>query len=64
MAYMRYVFKWGSNIFRLFCFFDKGNIIVIGHGFQEKTEKIPQKEIDRATKIKKDYFDENAAYDS
>jgi phage-related protein len=48
----------GGNAFRIFCFFDKNRIIVVGHGFQKKTEKTPQKEIDRAIKIKKDYENE------
>ncbi|MFA5655693.1 MAG: type II toxin-antitoxin system RelE/ParE family toxin, partial [Dysgonamonadaceae bacterium] len=32
----------GSNIFRIFCFFDLDNLIVIGHGFQKKTQKTPK----------------------
>ncbi|MEI9920195.1 MAG: type II toxin-antitoxin system RelE/ParE family toxin [Bacteroidota bacterium] len=48
----------GGNIFRIFCFFDKNRIIVVCDGFQKKTEKIPQNEIDRAIKIKKDYENE------
>jgi len=52
----------GSNIFRIFCFFDRGNIIVIGHGFQKKTDKTPKKELERAEKIKQAYYEENASY--
>lgn len=48
----------GSNIFRVFCCFDEGNIIVLFNGFQKKTQKTPQSEIDRALRIKKEYFDE------
>lgn len=48
----------GSDIFRIFCFFDKNNLIVVGHGFQKKTEKTPHKELDRALKIKKEYYEE------
>ena len=29
----------GTNIYRIFCFFDKGNIIVIASGFQKKRIK-------------------------
>ena len=47
----------GSNIFRIFCFFDRENIVVIGHGFQKKTQKTPQQEIERAENIKKEYYD-------
>ena len=28
----------GNNIFRVFCFFDVDNIVVIGHGFQKKSQ--------------------------
>ncbi len=49
----------GSNEFRIFCFFDKDNLIVLGNGFQKKTEKTPQNEIEKAIKIKKEYEKEN-----
>jgi len=26
----------GNNIYRIFCFFDIDNLVVIGHGFQKK----------------------------
>lgn len=48
----------GSNIFRIFCFFDKNNLVVIGHGFQKKTQKTPVSEIERAEKIKNQYYEE------
>ncbi len=48
----------GSNIFRIFSFFDKGNIVVLGNGFQKKTQKTPKQEIDLALKIMEEYFNE------
>ena len=36
----------GSDIFRIFCFFDKGQLVVIANGFQKKTQKTPRREID------------------
>jgi phage-related protein len=48
----------GSNIFRIFFFFDKDNIVVVGHGFQKKTQKTPYKEIERAEQIKNVYYEE------
>jgi phage-related protein len=48
----------GSDIYRIFCFFDEGNLIVIENGFQKKTQKTPKQEIDRALKIKKEYEQE------
>lgn len=47
----------GNNIFRIFCFFDMDNIVVIGHGFQKKSQKTPKQEIERAEQIKKEYYD-------
>jgi len=47
----------GSNIYRIFCFFDKDNIVVIGHGFQKKSQKTPKQQIEKAEQIKKEYYD-------
>jgi len=48
----------GSDIFRIFCFFDDNNLVVIGHGFQKKTQKTPGREIERGEKIKREYYEE------
>jgi phage-related protein len=48
----------GSNIYRIFCFFDKGNIVVLGNAFQKKSQKTPKDEIKLAVKIKDEYFNE------
>jgi phage-related protein len=45
----------GSDIFRVFCFFDEGKLIVLANGFQKKTQKTPKKEIEKALKIKQEY---------
>lgn len=49
----------GNDIFRIFCFFDKGKLIVLANGFQKKTQKTPKKEIVKALKIKEKYGKEN-----
>ncbi len=49
----------GSNIYRVFSFFDKGNLVVLGNAFQKKTQKIPKMEIEKAIKIKEEYQNEN-----
>ena len=46
-----------SNIFRIFCCFDEGNIVVLFNGFQKKTQKTPKTEIERAERLKQEYFD-------
>jgi phage-related protein len=48
----------GNNIYRIFSFFDKGNLVVLGNAFQKKTQKTPKDEIDKALKIMKEYQDE------
>jgi phage-related protein len=50
--------KQGSDIFRIFCFFDEGKLIILMNGFQKKTQKTPRQEIERALKIKKEYYAE------
>lgn len=48
----------GTDIFRIFCFFDKGKLVVLTNGFQKKTQKTPKREIEKALKIKKEYENE------
>ena len=47
----------GSNIYRVFSFFDKGQLVILVNGFQKKTQKTPKNEIELAEKLKKQYFD-------
>lgn len=46
--------KLGSNIYRIFAFWD-GNKIILTHGFIKKTRKTPANEIEKAENYKKDY---------
>jgi phage-related protein len=48
--------EFESNIYRIFCCFDKGNLIVLFNGFQKKAQKTPKKEIELALKLKDEYF--------
>jgi phage-related protein len=48
----------GSDIFRIFCFFHEGNLVVLANGFQKKTQKTPKQEIEKALKIKQEYESE------
>lgn len=48
----------GSNIFRIFCFFDSNNLVIVGNGFQKKSQKTPSNEIERAERIKNEYYEE------
>jgi len=46
----------GSDIYRVFSFFDKGQLVVLANGFQKKSQKTPTNEIELAEKIKKTIF--------
>ena len=48
----------GNNIFRVFCFFDEGKLVILLSGFVKKTQKTPPGEIERAERLKKEYFNE------
>jgi len=45
----------GSNIWRVFCFFDNDKLVILLKGFQKKTQKTPRNEIEKALKIKAEY---------
>ena len=46
----------GSNIWRVFCFFDQGQLVILLNGFQKKTQKTPKSEIDKAILLMQEYF--------
>ena len=48
----------GSDIFRIFCFFDKGQLVIIANGFQKKMQKTPKQDIEKSLKIKQEYENE------
>ena len=50
--------EFGGDIFRVFCCFDKGSLVILLNGFQKKTQKTPQSEIDRAEKLMNEYYNE------
>jgi phage-related protein len=48
--------EFQSNIYRIFCCFDEGNLVILFNGFQKKSQKTPKNEIDRAMRLKNEYF--------
>jgi phage-related protein len=50
--------EFQGNIYRIFCCFDKGNLVVLFNEIHKKSQKTPLKELDKAVKIMNDYFDE------
>ncbi len=51
-------YSLGSNIWRVFCFFDEGRLVILLNGFQKKTQKTPKSEISIALRLKEEYFEE------
>jgi phage-related protein len=49
-----------SNIWRVFCFFDHGRLVILLNGFQKKTQKTPKNEIDKALRLMKQYYQEKS----
>ncbi len=52
--------KAGSDIFRIICFFDEGNLIILLNGFQKKSVKTPRREIEKAKRLKKNYYEDKS----
>jgi len=50
--------EYNSNIYRLFFIFDDGNVVILFNGFQKKTQKTPDNEIEKALKLKKEYYEQ------
>ena len=52
--------KVGRDIFRIFCFFDEGNLVILINGFQKKTDKTPKNEIEKAERLKQKYYEDKS----
>lgn len=48
--------EYNSNIYRIFCCFDQGNLVILFNGFQKKSQKTPPGEIEKALRLKGEYF--------
>lgn len=48
--------EYNGNIYRIFCCFDKGKLVVLFNAFQKKSQKTPPKEIEKAKKLMEEYF--------
>jgi phage-related protein len=47
----------GSDIWRVFCFFDNGKLVILLNGFTKKTQKTPKNEIEKALQLMQKYYD-------
>lgn len=55
--------EWQGNIYRIFFCYDEGHIVILFNGFQKKTQKTPDREIDKALKLKKEYYERKRTKD-
>ncbi|MBR5551768.1 MAG: type II toxin-antitoxin system RelE/ParE family toxin [Muribaculaceae bacterium] len=53
--------EFGGDIFRIFCCFDEGSLVILFNGFQKKTQKTPSSEIEKAERLMKEYFESKDA---
>jgi len=49
--------EYEGNIYRVFCCFDEGNLVILFNGFQKKTQKTPVEQLDKAEALMKKYFE-------
>ena len=50
--------EYKSNIYRIFCCFDEGKLVVLYNGFQKKTQKTPKRELEKALRLMQNYFEQ------
>jgi phage-related protein len=48
----------GNNIYRIFCCFDEGNLVILFNGFQKKSQRTPKEQLDKAEALMKKYFEQ------
>jgi len=53
----------GSNIWRVFCFFDGDKLVVLMNGFQKKTQKTSKNQIEKALSIMAEYYEQKGRED-
>ena len=56
--------EYQGNIYRVFFIFDTGTIVVLFNGFQKQTQKTPVKEIEKALRIKEEYYEYKRQHDT
>ncbi len=54
----------GNNIYRVFCCFDEGRLVILFNGFQKKTQKTPVEQLDKAEALMKKYFEQKKEHNN
>lgn len=50
--------EYESRMFRVFCCFDEGNLVVLFNGFQKKTQRTPPQQLDIAESLMRQYYEQ------
>ena len=50
--------EYEGNIYRVFCCFDEGSLVILFNRFQKKTQKTPIEQLDKAETLMKKYFEQ------
>ena len=56
--------EYSGNSYRIFFVFDSDCVVILFNGFQKKTQKTPENEINKALKIKEAYYAYKQSYDN
>lgn len=55
--------QFGSNAYRVFCFFANNSVVVLTHGFVKKSQKTPKHEIEKAEAYRRDFLKRRAKHE-
>jgi len=55
--------QFGSNTYRILCFFVDNAVVVLTHGFAKKSQKTPKSEIEKAEAYRKDFLERRTKHE-
>ncbi|MBR5905915.1 MAG: type II toxin-antitoxin system RelE/ParE family toxin [Bacteroidales bacterium] len=56
--------EYEGNIYRIFCCFDEGDLVILFNGFQKKTQKTPVEQLAKAAALMKMYYEQKKKSDN
>lgn len=55
--------QFGSNAYRIFCFFADHSVVVLTHGIKKKSQKAPKSEIEKAEAYRRDFLNRRTEHE-
>jgi phage-related protein len=55
--------QFGSNAYRIFCFFVDNSVVVLTHGFAKKSRRTPKSEIEKAEAYRRDFLERRTKHE-